>query len=249
MPGMDGLALCRALRGDASTKEVPILVVSGQDAGQLRTALDAGCDAVLAKLCTGALLVSTIEHLLARLPEHRRRVPLSTPGASATYSTYADTRLGVRPRYWRRVRCEAIFITWIWSSVSHASTPRASASEHPSRMAASCVEAVAWGGLGTMLISCSSTAVGCETSTSPDGRFANDLKRSFDMTQSCALHAIRAVPSSTRAQVESRRRASHPLDRSGVLLAAVVNWTLVAGENLTVGSTVWLPAASLALGR
>jgi hypothetical protein len=34
-----------------------------------------------------------------------------------------------------------------------------------------------------------------------------------------------------------------------VVLAAAVNSTFVAGENPTVGSTVWLPAASLALGR
>jgi hypothetical protein len=33
------------------------------------------------------------------------------------------------------------------------------------------------------------------------------------------------------------------------VLAAVVNTTVVAGENLTVGSTVWLPAASVAPGR
>ncbi len=33
------------------------------------------------------------------------------------------------------------------------------------------------------------------------------------------------------------------------LLAAAVNSTVVAGENPTVGSSIWLPAASLALGR
>ena len=33
------------------------------------------------------------------------------------------------------------------------------------------------------------------------------------------------------------------------LLAAAVNTTVVADENLTVGSTVWLPAESLAPGR
>ena len=33
------------------------------------------------------------------------------------------------------------------------------------------------------------------------------------------------------------------------MLAAVVNTTVVAGENLTVGSTVWLPAESVAPGR
>lgn len=33
------------------------------------------------------------------------------------------------------------------------------------------------------------------------------------------------------------------------LLAAEINSTFVAGENLTVGSTVWLPAESVAPGR
>ena len=33
------------------------------------------------------------------------------------------------------------------------------------------------------------------------------------------------------------------------LLAAAVNSTVVADENLTVGSTVWLPAESVAPGR
>jgi hypothetical protein len=33
------------------------------------------------------------------------------------------------------------------------------------------------------------------------------------------------------------------------MLAAVVNTTVVAIENLTVGSTVWLPAESSAPGR
>lgn len=34
-----------------------------------------------------------------------------------------------------------------------------------------------------------------------------------------------------------------------LLLAPVVNLTVVAGENLTVGSGSWLPAASVAPGR
>jgi hypothetical protein len=39
--------------------------------------------------------------------------------------------------------------------------------------------------------------------------------------------------------------ACHP---RGVL-AAAVKLTVVAGENLTVGSTVWLPAEGMAPGR
>jgi hypothetical protein len=35
----------------------------------------------------------------------------------------------------------------------------------------------------------------------------------------------------------------------GFLLAAAINSTVVAGENPTVGSTVWLPAESVAPGR
>jgi hypothetical protein len=34
-----------------------------------------------------------------------------------------------------------------------------------------------------------------------------------------------------------------------MVLAPVVNLTVVAGENLTVGSGSWLPAASVAPGR
>ena len=34
-----------------------------------------------------------------------------------------------------------------------------------------------------------------------------------------------------------------------MVLAAAVILTIVAGENLTVGSTVWLPAEGLAPGR
>lgn len=43
-----------------------------------------------------------------------------------------------------------------------------------------------------------------------------------------------------------RFMGSHPWT---LLLAPVVNLTGVAGENLTVGSGFWLPAASVAPGR
>jgi hypothetical protein len=43
--------------------------------------------------------------------------------------------------------------------------------------------------------------------------------------------------------------ASRSDSRSSPLLAAAVKLTVVAGENLTVGSTVWLPAESVAPGR
>jgi two-component system, cell cycle response regulator DivK len=64
MPNMGGIALCRALRADPATRDVRILVVSGDGRSQTTAALDAGCDAVLVKPCSGALLVRAIERLL-----------------------------------------------------------------------------------------------------------------------------------------------------------------------------------------
>jgi CheY-like chemotaxis protein len=66
MPNMGGLALVRTLREDLATKSVAILMVSGSATLQTSDALDAGCDAVLVKPCSGELLVRTIERLLAQ---------------------------------------------------------------------------------------------------------------------------------------------------------------------------------------
>ena len=49
-----------------------------------------------------------------------------------------------------------------------------------------------------------------------------------------------------RAGADSTRTSAMCND---LVLAAAVKLTVVAGENLTVGSTVWLPAESVAPGR
>jgi two-component system, cell cycle response regulator len=64
MPGMDGVALCAALRADGASPRVPIVVVTGAGEDRLRAALAAGCDAVLPKPCSRALLIATIRDLL-----------------------------------------------------------------------------------------------------------------------------------------------------------------------------------------
>src|SRR6185503_6170913 len=74
-----------------------------------------------------------------------------------------ETNGGTDGSYLFGARLEAIFTTCVWSSVSHASTPRTSASERPSLTASSCVGDIACGALGITLIWCSRTAVGCET--------------------------------------------------------------------------------------
>ena len=68
MPRMDGVAFCRALRGDPLTRAIPIVIVSGDGDERLRAALDAGCDAILHKPCSGRVLIACVEHLLGRAP-------------------------------------------------------------------------------------------------------------------------------------------------------------------------------------
>jgi len=64
MPDVDGLELCRQLRQLPATSKVPIVVVTGSAVTQEDEATAAGCDVVLAKPCSGALLLATIQRLL-----------------------------------------------------------------------------------------------------------------------------------------------------------------------------------------
>lgn len=66
MPRMDGVALCAALRADAATRRLPIVAVTGSGGPAALAALAAGCDAVLPKPCSRALLLATVRDLLGR---------------------------------------------------------------------------------------------------------------------------------------------------------------------------------------
>ena len=66
MPDVDGLELCRQLRQLPATSKVPIVVVTGSAVTQEHEATAAGCDVVLAKPCSGALLLATIQRLLVQ---------------------------------------------------------------------------------------------------------------------------------------------------------------------------------------
>jgi two-component system response regulator MprA len=79
MPKMDGVALCRALRADGGTRRVPIVVVTGSGGEQVRAALDAGCDAVLPKPCSRALLIATITECLGRVSKARMATATTPP--------------------------------------------------------------------------------------------------------------------------------------------------------------------------
>lgn len=65
MPGMDGLELSRILRAEAPTRDVPIIVVSGNATDR---AFDAGCDVVLEKPCSPDELLHVIEEVLKDEP-------------------------------------------------------------------------------------------------------------------------------------------------------------------------------------
>lgn len=65
MPIMDGWTAIRILKADARTKDVPIIVVTGNVMpDQLRAASQAGADAVLKKPCAPGVLTIAIEHAL-----------------------------------------------------------------------------------------------------------------------------------------------------------------------------------------
>jgi CheY-like chemotaxis protein len=66
MPVMDGLDLCRELRANVTTRDVVVVVVTGDAPDQLDAALDAGCDAILGKPCSRTILLATIRRLLER---------------------------------------------------------------------------------------------------------------------------------------------------------------------------------------
>jgi len=66
MPVMDGLDLCRRLRADTATRDIVLVVVTGDPSEEGQAALDAGCDAVLGKPCSRTLLLATIRLLLDR---------------------------------------------------------------------------------------------------------------------------------------------------------------------------------------
>jgi CheY-like chemotaxis protein len=69
---LDGVELCRRLRQLAGTAQIPIIAVSGTAPTPGDQPSTAGCDAILPKPCSPALLVATIRRLLERTPGSMR---------------------------------------------------------------------------------------------------------------------------------------------------------------------------------
>ncbi len=65
MPKVDGIALCRALRGEPIRLDAPILMVTGEEEGAfLGPAFDAGADDILPKPPPMPILRARLSHLL-----------------------------------------------------------------------------------------------------------------------------------------------------------------------------------------
>jgi len=65
MPGVDGLEVCRQVKGDPTTRHIKILVVTGYSSDQqLQAAREAGADDCLPKPFSGAELRNRVCKLL-----------------------------------------------------------------------------------------------------------------------------------------------------------------------------------------
>jgi CheY-like chemotaxis protein len=69
LPRLDGLSVCRRLKGDEATRAIPVLLFSILAAAD--RARDAGADAFLQKPLDDAALISTVAQLLAKPAERR----------------------------------------------------------------------------------------------------------------------------------------------------------------------------------
>jgi CheY-like chemotaxis protein len=71
----DGWDLCRGLRASIRATHLPIVVVTGIPLNQVEAAKAAGCDVVLEKPCSPALLVATLRQLLGATSKPRTGRP------------------------------------------------------------------------------------------------------------------------------------------------------------------------------
>jgi CheY-like chemotaxis protein len=67
IPGIDGLQLCKRLREDPRTRQIPIIGITGYEhfVAEPDRARRAGCDAIFLKPCQPETLLAEISRLLA----------------------------------------------------------------------------------------------------------------------------------------------------------------------------------------
>lgn len=82
LPGINGFDLCELLRRDASTRSIPIIVVTGDGHTSTERARTAGADVVLIKPCLPDVLLEEIRRVMDKSQELRGRSP-RTPAKRA----------------------------------------------------------------------------------------------------------------------------------------------------------------------
>jgi response regulator RpfG family c-di-GMP phosphodiesterase len=67
LPGLDGLSFCRQLKRDRTTRDIPIVVLSGSDGGTAAAAQEAGAESFLRKPFSPLELLAIVERLAGGL--------------------------------------------------------------------------------------------------------------------------------------------------------------------------------------
>jgi two-component system, cell cycle response regulator DivK len=65
LPRMDGVQLCRSLKQQERTQNIPIIAVTGGSPGDIAAAQQAGCISVLLKPCLPETFLAEIKRILA----------------------------------------------------------------------------------------------------------------------------------------------------------------------------------------
>ena len=80
MPDMNGDAVCKELKGDSETRDIPILIITTDDADEFRElCIEAGCDGYLTKPIRKDTLIPAIETHLRIPPRRHKRVSTRIP--------------------------------------------------------------------------------------------------------------------------------------------------------------------------
>jgi len=75
MPGMDGVACCRALKQEERLREVPVVLIAGSDPGSVARCAEAGCDGVVRRPVSKRKLLDAVRRHLQIVGRSKPRVP------------------------------------------------------------------------------------------------------------------------------------------------------------------------------
>ncbi|MGE5246168.1 MAG: response regulator [Betaproteobacteria bacterium] len=110
LPGIDGIDLCRLLRGDPATASIALVIVTGDAyAADVQRAEGAGADRVLIKPCLPETLLAELRRLVERPHGVARADPARGPGQGAADGRRSrqildgrDSRAGILARAHQR---------------------------------------------------------------------------------------------------------------------------------------------------